>query len=131
MPVIDFPTWLALGGLAQGFTFIPQVLGHYRLSSGQSTWRLAREMAQGAYRLSREFLQQNPISGVRQQDLLSRARRRYLADSSYRAAALAWERGARDEAWKYAREIAGFGDADMFMRVLAMFAYKSLKPRAV
>lgn len=131
LPVIDFPTWLALGGLAQGFTFIPQVLGYYRLSSGQSTWRLAREMAQGAYRLSREFLQHNPISGVSQRDLLSPARKSYLADSSYRAAALAWERGARREAWQYAREIAGFGNTDMFMRALAMFAYKSWKLRAV
>lgn len=131
LPVIDFPTCLVLGGLAQGFTFIPQVLGHYRISKGQSTWRLAREMAQGAYRLSREFLQQNPISGLSLSDLLSPARKSYLADSSYRAAALAWESGARTEAMQYVREIAGFGKSDMFVRALVMFAYKSLKPRAV
>ncbi|MER3443892.1 MAG: hypothetical protein C4333_07125 [Meiothermus sp.] len=127
LPVVDFPTWLELGHPGQGYTYVPEVLGYWRQSPGQATWRMARDLALGTYRYSQEFLREHPVPGLSERDLLSPGRRGYLADSSYRAALLAWERGATARAWQYAKEIVHWGRPTTYLRCLAAFGVKTLR----
>jgi len=132
LPVVDYPTWLSIGASGGGFGFVPEVLAYWRQYSSQSTWLLAREIAQGAYRFAFEFAEKEPAfqgftASKLKHYLLSEKRKSYIADANYRAAAVSFERANHKQAWSYCMEIARAGKYPLFARCLAMFAWKTVR----
>lgn len=123
LPLVDYPTWLTLGLRGGSIGFIEQVLGQWRQFGNQTTWVHSLTIARGAMRYSRELA----VAGAFQSNprrLLSANRRAYLADASYRAAALAFERGEYRGAAVLALETARYGRLDVTARCAAMMVVK-------
>lgn len=131
LPVVDYPTCITIGKL-YGYHFLPQVLGYWRQSAGQATWQLSRNIARGNYRFAQEFLTSEKfyngeIKSKSQNWLLSSNRRRYLADSSYRAAAIAYQQHNVQNSLEYSIEIIQLKQYKLFFRCLLMLLWKFLR----
>lgn len=131
LPLVDYPTWLMIGATGGTFRFIPHLMGHWRITEGQTTWLLAHEIAFGTWRFAQEVSATRNRAGqapghIHERTLLSRNRRNFLADSCYRSAAIAFERGD-PRAWTYCRELALLGRPGMFAKCLSMFAWKAMR----
>jgi glycosyltransferase involved in cell wall biosynthesis len=132
LPLVDYPTWLHIGANSGNFGFIREIIGYWRKFSGQTTWLHARDIAGGEYQFTLELIERKQLDlGVPvdelQQYLLSPNRREFLADSSYRAAAAAFETGANTRAWHYCIETAQLGNYRLFTKCLAMFTWKFVR----
>jgi glycosyltransferase involved in cell wall biosynthesis len=129
LSVVDYPTWLTVGKADGGIGFVHAVLGSWRLHSTQATWLLARDIARGVYRFAVEFAERERLDlNISDDDLgqhlLSQRRRNYLADASYRAAAVSFERGDGKHAWRYCFETVQLGNYRLFTKCLLMFVWK-------
>ncbi|MEM7735228.1 MAG: glycosyltransferase family 2 protein [Deinococcota bacterium] len=127
LPAWDYPTYVTLANTPQGIAFIPEVLGYWRQhSASQLTWQTAADLAEGSYRFACEFSRQHnlvPDSNT----LLSGKRCNWLAGANYRAAVLACDAGNYQQTWQHCQRIFALRRWKLFIKSLAMMAYKTLR----
>jgi glycosyltransferase involved in cell wall biosynthesis len=126
LPVVDYPTWLTIA--ARGAVeYIPEVLGYWRQSAGQATWKLGREVAYGNYRFAKELAAKRAATDGQQAgsalDLMSDNRRHNLADASLKGAVIACHDGRLDTAFRYCLEIAPLRHNALCARCFALIPW--------
>jgi len=131
LPVVDYPTCICVSANGGGLGFIQEVLGLWRRYYGQATSLLAGSMFPGVYRFAWEFSEQTELDlGIPSENLgqylMGQERRRALVNTSYWAAAIAFEKGDVNKAWLYCIEIGQLAIYHLFLFIqcLAMFAWK-------
>lgn len=131
LPLVDYPTIATLACEDGKFHYIPQVLGYWRQSLSQTTWTLSREMAYGNFRFSKELIQNkaidNPGKDSTAINVLSKNRRNYLADASYRAAVVSADKNNYTESITYCKEILHLRVIRMVLKCVVMLAWKKGK----
>lgn len=133
LPLVDYPTFLALAFSSGKIGFIDETLGAWRKSSMQTTRLLEREINWGAYKLAREYANKFPqaLDGRPADELegflMTPARRQRISKADVREAAIALRRGDIKRSFFYLREAARISGYLVVGRYILMRGVRALR----